>query len=157
MTLGEVVEAHFNLAVGRPAPEIDGLDLDGRPLKLSGFRGKVVVVIVWSGAYGPVVSALSRDPEIVARLGEKPLILLGVNCDRTPEAARKAIRDAGISWPNWADVRPDRGTISDRYSIRGLPTFLVIDAKGTLRSRALTSMGLVKLVDRLLAEIDPAK
>jgi tetratricopeptide (TPR) repeat protein len=36
-----------NLAIGMPAPEISGEDIDGRPMKLSEFRGKVVVLDFW--------------------------------------------------------------------------------------------------------------
>ena len=34
-------------AVGQTAPEIKGKDLDGKPMKLSEFRGKVVVLDFW--------------------------------------------------------------------------------------------------------------
>ena len=34
-------------AVDRPAPEIIGKDLDGKPMKLSDFRGKVVMLDFW--------------------------------------------------------------------------------------------------------------
>ena len=33
-----------DLGIGRPAPEIDGIDLDGRPMKLSDYRGRVVAI-----------------------------------------------------------------------------------------------------------------
>ena len=36
-----------HLQVGRPAPEIEGEDLDGVPFKLSDYRGKVVVLDFW--------------------------------------------------------------------------------------------------------------
>jgi hypothetical protein len=35
------------LAVGRTAPEIIGKDLDGKPMKLSAFRGKIVMLDFW--------------------------------------------------------------------------------------------------------------
>jgi cytochrome oxidase Cu insertion factor (SCO1/SenC/PrrC family) len=35
------------LAVGQPAPEIEGEDLEGVPFKLSDYRGKVVVLDFW--------------------------------------------------------------------------------------------------------------
>ena len=47
-TLGEKASAILRetreLAVGRPAPEIEGLDIEGKPMKLSDYRGKVVVL-----------------------------------------------------------------------------------------------------------------
>ena len=39
--------AKADLAVGKPAPEITGVDLNGKPMKLSDFRGKVVVLDFW--------------------------------------------------------------------------------------------------------------
>lgn len=36
-----------NLAVGKPAPEIEGVDLDGVAFKLSDYRGKVVLLDFW--------------------------------------------------------------------------------------------------------------
>jgi hypothetical protein len=48
-TLGQEAEdrldAMLNLAVGKPAPEIEGVDFDGKPLKLSDYRGKVVMLV----------------------------------------------------------------------------------------------------------------
>jgi hypothetical protein len=50
-TLGERAEADLfelrNLAIGKVAPEIVGEDVDGKPLRLSDFRGKVVVLDFW--------------------------------------------------------------------------------------------------------------
>jgi hypothetical protein len=50
-TVAEIAGADLfelrSLAIGREAPEIEGLDLEGRPMALSGFRGKVVVLEFW--------------------------------------------------------------------------------------------------------------
>ncbi|MEJ7638325.1 MAG: TlpA family protein disulfide reductase, partial [Singulisphaera sp.] len=40
-----------DLAVGKPAPEIEGIDLDGRRFRLSDYRGKVVVLDFGSHFY----------------------------------------------------------------------------------------------------------
>jgi hypothetical protein len=37
-----------HLAIGKQAPEIEGVDQDGQPLKLSDYRGKVVLLYFWS-------------------------------------------------------------------------------------------------------------
>ncbi len=36
-----------DLAIGKVAPEITGVDVDGRKFKLSDYRGKVVVLDFW--------------------------------------------------------------------------------------------------------------
>jgi hypothetical protein len=50
-TLGRSAQAEFNeldtLSPGKPAPEISGEDVDGKPFKLSDYRGKVVMLNFW--------------------------------------------------------------------------------------------------------------
>lgn len=50
-TLAKIAEGHLdemrNLVVGKPAPEIDGVDFDGKPLRLSDYRGRVVALSFW--------------------------------------------------------------------------------------------------------------
>ena len=50
-TLGDAAKAQLfearNLVVGKPAPEIEGEDVDGKKFKLSEYRGKVVVLDFW--------------------------------------------------------------------------------------------------------------
>ncbi len=52
-TYGAIADAYLNplapadLAVGKPAPEIEGIDHNGQPMKLSDYRGKVVLLDFW--------------------------------------------------------------------------------------------------------------
>ncbi len=52
LTVGQKAESELyelrNLTVGNQPPEIEGLDQDGQPLKLSDYRGKVVLLYFWS-------------------------------------------------------------------------------------------------------------
>jgi hypothetical protein len=41
------LEGSSSLGVGKPAPEIEGEDVDGKPMKLSDYRGKVVLLDFW--------------------------------------------------------------------------------------------------------------
>jgi hypothetical protein len=50
-TLGKAAEGYLfeirNLAIGKAAPEVTGEDIEGQPLRLSDYRGKVVVLDFW--------------------------------------------------------------------------------------------------------------
>ena len=53
----------LNLAVGKPAPEIEGVDVDGKPLKLSDYKGKVVVLVFWGSWCGPCMAQVPHERE----------------------------------------------------------------------------------------------
>ncbi|MEJ7638977.1 MAG: TlpA disulfide reductase family protein [Singulisphaera sp.] len=157
-TLAEVAEARLdamnNLVAGKPAPEIEGVGLDGKPLKLSNYRGKVVVLVFWGSWCGPCMREMPHERELVKRLEGRPFALLGINCDRDQDAARKAMAEAKITWPNWYDGAPGEGPIAGRYHIRGYPSVFVLDADGVIRHQTVLGEGLDKAVDTLLAELE---
>ena len=125
----------FNLAVGKPAPEIEGVDIDGKPLKLSDYRGKVVVLVFWGSWCGPCMAQVPHEREFVERLKGKPFALLGVDCEADKDAARQAMARERMTWPNWYDGAPATGPIAERYHVRSYPSVFVLDAKGVIRSR----------------------
>jgi RNA polymerase sigma factor (sigma-70 family) len=158
-TLGEVAAAKLdemhNLVAGRPAPEIDGVDLDGKPLKLSDYRGKVVALVFWATWCGPCMREIPHERELVERMKGRPFALLGVNVDHKPEEAKKAVESEKITWPNWFDGMPDTGPIVKKYHVRGYPTVILIDSKGIIRNpTAHPGESLDKLVDDLVAETE---
>ena len=157
-TLGEVAKGRLdemhNLAVGKPAPEIDGVDIEGKPLKLSDYRGKVVALVFWGTWCGPCMAEVPHERELVERLKDKPFALLGVNCDEDKQAAIKVMKAERITWPNWNDGAPDTGPIVNRYHVRGYPTCLIIDAEGIIRYKDAYGKELDKAVDQLLEKLE---
>ncbi len=55
----------LNLVVGKPAPEIEGADMDGKPFKLSDYKGKVVVLVFWGTWCGPCMAQVPHERELV--------------------------------------------------------------------------------------------
>jgi thiol-disulfide isomerase/thioredoxin len=142
----------LNLAVGKPAPEIEGTDMDGKPLKLSDYKGKVVVVVFWGTWCGPCMALVPHERDLVARLKGQPFALLGVDCKDDKETSRKVMARERMTWPSWYDGAADRGPIAERYHVLGYPSIFVIDAKGIIRARNPFSVD-PDLVDKLLEEL----
>lgn len=160
-TLGQVAEAQLddwrNLAVGKMAPEIEGVDLLGKPLKLSDYRGKVVAMVFWGAWCGPCVRQIPHEKALVDRMKGRPFAMLGVNTDTLPETALKLMEAQGVTWPNWRDGEPGEGPIAKLYHVRGYPTTFVIDADGKIRSKATQGEALDRLVESLVAEREAAR
>ena len=158
-TLARVAEDRLdemhNLAVGKPAPEIDGVDLDGKPMKLSDYRGKVVVLVFWGSWCGPCMEEVPHERELVERLEDKPFALLGVDCEEDKQAARAVMERERMTWPSWYDGTRGEGPIAQRYQIRGYPSTFVLDAKGIIREGKVGA-GLDQAVDELLGELHRA-
>jgi RNA polymerase sigma factor (sigma-70 family) len=147
-TYGAAAQAYLHelrdLAIGRPAPEIDGIDLDDRPMKLSDYRGRVVAI------YFCMPQQLQADgtgrPAIVTESvrgiaeahAQDSFALLGVttvgpgrNWDR--ETYRSSLKASGLPARFWWDIGEDGkpGPIQTAWNAR--LAFYVLDHRGVIR------------------------
>jgi peroxiredoxin len=141
-----------NLRVGKPAPDLAGEDLDGKPIKLSDYRGKVVLLVYWGSWCGPCMAQVPHEREIVSRFKDKPFILLGVNCGDTREKAKQTATDKQMEWTNVWDGGSNEGPFQAAYDVRHWPTTYVIDGEGAIRHIDIRGAQLDNALDELLAE-----
>lgn len=128
-TLGKAAEALLfqleHLIKGRIAPEIEGVDLQGQSMKLSDFRGKVVVIHHWSGSLPTSFRAIDQ---LVDDLPNKPIVVLGVNVDADVEVAKKAAEALNPAYRHWHDA----DDVIQRRWAPGYPRTHVIGPDGTI-------------------------
>jgi peroxiredoxin len=144
--------------VGAPAPEIDGEDLDGKPMKLSDFRGQVVVLAFW-GEWAPAAANKPTHTylnNLVNRMKGEPFVLLGVNTDATKDQARRAVQAQKLTWRSWYDDGNNLGgPIATRYGLTVIPATLIIDKQGFVRHRyngEINQLGFDATVDQVMAQ-----
>ncbi len=151
-TLGELAAVDLdeirNLAVGKVAPEIEGRDQDGKPFKLSDYRGRVVVLTFSGNWCNPCRAMYPAERALVERLKDKPFALLSVNTDESVETLRRSIEMGEITWRCWWDG-PDR-PICSRWNIRSFPTVTIIDQQGVIRHRNINHLELEQAVEVLM-------
>jgi len=126
-------EGTVGTEVGNTAPEISGEMLSGMAYNLSDFRGKVVLLDFWGDWCPYCKSCYGVEKDLVLKLGGRPFVMLGVNVDRTKDAARAAIERDALNWDSWYDGRG--GNIADRWEVDGFPSFFLIDHRGVIRKR----------------------
>jgi hypothetical protein len=69
-----------NLTIGKTAPEIEGNDLEGRPMRLSQHRGKVMLVVFWDHC---CLEANDLN-KLAHQMSGRPAEILGINCESRP-------------------------------------------------------------------------
>ena len=137
--------------VGAPAPEFEGQDFDGKRIKLSEQRGKVVAVVFWATWCPPCRAMIPHERELVERYRGKPFVLIGVNNDENHDAARKMIAAERMTWP----ICKTTGThdpINQRWKVESWPTVYVLDANGIIRYSGVRGPALDNAINRLLEE-----
>jgi acetyl esterase/lipase/thiol-disulfide isomerase/thioredoxin len=122
-------------AAGKPAPEIDGLDLDGQPIKLSEYRGRVVLLNFWGSWCFPCMKLVLHERELAGAYKGRPFDLLGVNCGEHVEEARAAAARTGMTWRSFRNEAGGRPAITEQWKILGYPTLYLVDHHGTIRKR----------------------
>jgi thiol-disulfide isomerase/thioredoxin len=116
------------VATPQPAPEMSFTGLDGQPISLADFKGKLIVLNLWATWCQPCLKEMPSLAKLGARFGP-PLVVLAVSEDRG---------GADVVKPFLAKLDLDKVTIGlDPKSTairalhtRGLPTSVVVDADG---------------------------
>jgi peroxiredoxin len=144
-----------NLGIGKVAPEIDAEDLDGKRLKLSDYRGKVVMLVWWATWCGPCMEIVGHERSLLESLKGKPFVVVGVNSDVDRETARTSATNKAMTWRSWWDGGSAiLGPISRKWCIRGFPTIYVLDGEGTIRYKGHHDKFMDKAVQKLLQELE---
>ncbi len=122
--------------IGTGAPHIKGEDIDGQPLDLLKFRGKVVMLLFWGDWSGPSRATYPRMRALVTRMNGKPFVLLGINSDTDRGSLRQRIKQENLPWRSWFEGSR-AGPIASQFKIPGWPTIYLVDPRGIVRHKWL--------------------
>jgi thiol-disulfide isomerase/thioredoxin/predicted esterase len=144
-------------AIGMPAPDIAGIDLDDRPMTLSDYRGRVVLMNFWATWCFPCMKLIPHELDLVEKFQGEPFDIVGVNCDSDmPKALAAAIRTK-MKWRSFRDRIDDKPTITKQWKILGYPTLYLIDHHGTIRKRWVGTPSPAELSHMTRVLVDAAK
>jgi len=112
------------------APDFALSDLAGRTVRLSGLRGKVVVLNLWATWCPPCVDEMPSMERLYATLRDADFALLAVSQDEDGKrVVAPFVERMRLSFPVLLD--PDR-QVGDRYGVSGYPETFVIDRNGLI-------------------------
>jgi len=123
--------------IGSPAPEIVLKDLQGRDVKLSDLRGKVVLVNFWATWCKPCKEEMPAMQASYDKLRDKGFVVLAVNELEDTARVAEHIRTHGHTFEV---VMDHNNQVANVYGVVGLPASFLIDPQGIVRERIAGSL-----------------
>ncbi|MBI4537423.1 MAG: TlpA family protein disulfide reductase [candidate division NC10 bacterium] len=132
--------------VGKPARDFSLTLFDGRTVRLSDFRGKVVFLNFWASWCPPCREEAPLLEAAWRRYQTQGVVFLGVDIQDREEDARRFVQAFGITYPNGRD---DRGRIAIDYGVYGIPETYFIDPSGRITAKYIGALNMTILAARL--------
>lgn len=114
------------IEIGAVAPEFTAVNSAGEQVKLSDYRGKVVMINFWASWCTPCVREMPMINQI-AQTYQEDVQTLFVNVGEAKGTIREFMNKQQFDFPVIIDVT---GKVSGLYRITGLPATMIIDQEG---------------------------
>jgi len=126
-TFGFAGNSNGVVETGKKAPNFELPGLNGETIRLSDYRGQVVLVNFWATWCKPCQVEMPEFQAIYEKYRNDGFTILGVNQAEPPELVRPYVEKGGYSWTFALD---EKGKISERYGVYRIPQSYLIDRDG---------------------------
>ncbi len=136
---------------GGQAPDFSQDDVDGKPVKLSDFRGKVTLVDFWASWCGPCRKENPNVRALYNKYQDEGFDILAVSLDKDRDRWLGAIEQDQLPWTHVSDLKGWANEVAQQYSVRSIPHTILLDTEGKIIARNLRGDAL----EAKLAELFP--
>lgn len=141
--------------IGKPAPPLNGADVDGKPVRLADYKGDVVLIVFWASWCLPNSEEVARFEQVVQTYRGKGFRVLGINLDTLQDGGqhletvlpniKRFLLDHNVRWPNLING-PGERDYAKAYGVTEIPANVLIGRDGTVIHLDLTRANLAKVL-----------
>jgi len=121
-------------AAPAPAPDFVLDSNTGKPIKLSGYKGKVVMINFWATWCPPCLEEMPAMERLYRQHKDAGFTLLAVSVDADASKVTPFLTSHKLTFPVGLDPKMD---LANTYSVRALPSSFIVDREGNLAALAI--------------------
>jgi len=141
------------LAIGTPFPDFTEKDLDGRPISVAAFKGKVVLVDFWATWCGPCRGELPNVIATYQKHHADGFEIIGVSLDSDRDKLDAFLKQTeGMTWPQFFDGQGWHNQLAVKYGVEGIPFAVLVGPDGKIIGKSLRGEELEDAVANALAK-----
>jgi peroxiredoxin len=145
--------AYFKVgAVGTDALDFTQNDVDGKPVKLSSFKGKYVLLDFWASWCKPCRMENPNVVKVYNQFKDKNFTVVGVSLDQSKDAWVKAIQADKLTWNHVSDLQQWNNAVAQMYHIQSIPGNFLIDPAGKIIAKDLRGEDLEKKLSEVIGD-----
>jgi peroxiredoxin len=141
-----------SLVVGSVFPDFQEKDTDGKPLSVSRFKGKVLLVDFWATWCGPCRVELPNVIATYEKHHKSGFEILGISLDQDAGAMKQFLANNKMTWPQYFDGQGWQNKLAGHYGVNSIPATWLLDAQGKIIARDLRGEDLDKAVAAALGK-----
>jgi peroxiredoxin len=149
-SLYKMLSADKVTAMGAAAPNFTQNDVNGKPVSLTDYKGKYVLVEFWASWCSPCRAESPNLLKQYAAFKEKGFEILGVSVDSDKGKWLEAIKKDGLTWTQVSDLKGWESEARKVYGISGVPANFLISPEGKIIGSHLIGEALNKKLAELL-------
>jgi thiol-disulfide isomerase/thioredoxin len=139
------------LTVGAPFPDFHETDLNGKPVSVSGEKGKVLLIDFWATWCPPCRAELPNVIATYKKYHDQGFDIIGISLDQDKNTLENFLRQNGITWPQFFDGKGWDNKLAVQYGIEAIPATYLLDGSGKIIATDLRGEQLEAAVAKALA------
>lgn len=146
----EAKRIQSSLVVGKDFPGFDEKDVEGKPLALTNYLGKVVLIDFWATWCGPCMDELPSVLKTYDKYHAKGFEIIGINLDDNAQKFTAFIKAKNMAWQQFSDGQGWQNKLAVKYGIHSIPATYLLDEKGKIIGKDLRGEDLENAVAKAL-------